>query len=538
MATRRPTKAAAKRLAKKPAAKKPAAKKPAAKKPATKKQATKKPAKKQAMKKPAAKQAVAKKPGAARAKSLTWSTPAELGAAWNAAGRAYHTQLNALLARLYGGEDVEINLKDPRTKQDGDAVVAEIIAMNAAGEGKRARELFDPAYAPVFSWIEATEKQLGFVTIMGPDEVLVYHGTPWEADGLAYQLSGTKVTPLPGIRGFTRSRNRDHLIVARDAGLAVYDAREGVAALWRAPLAEVPWPPMSIFMPRGLTAEQAAAWSIDDTRLDLESLQVSDDGMRIVASCYRQGILLASRHPGEPAWQLLSPDARPPYGSDDPEEVPSAGDMTHVAISRDGTRLAWGSQDTPHFTAEITASGEPVWYATVGNLSEYPHNACFSDDGRHVALNSCHFYNGATVAFTWDGNRGKTLAAYDDHEEAPAIDGNLRVYASCWLPPDVISAIATEPHTEGAFALAGSGILRISTPTGQLFVVQGFGSSASSIDFDPESRRLAIGGYSGMVHLYDPFEAEHPGRIDGVRPRRELARWCFWDRLPNGPIRW
>ena len=58
------------------------------------------------------------------------------------------------------------------------------------------------------------------------------------------------------------------------------------------------------------------------------------------------------------------------------------------------------------------------------------------------------------------------------------------------------------------------------------------------MDFCPESRRFALAGYSGFVHLYDPYEEEHPGRIDGVRARREVARWAFWPRLPNGPIRW
>jgi hypothetical protein len=181
----------------------------------------------------------------------------------------------------------------------------------------------------------------------------------------------------------------------------------------------------------------------------------------------------------------------------------------------------------------------PAWYATVGNLSEYPHYAAFSDDGRHVALNSCHFYNGATVAFDWEGNRGKDLPAYDVSPEAPAIEGSLRVYAGCWLPRDVLDATMGGPvESPGAFALAGSGILRVVTISGQLAIVQGFGSSASSLDFCPESRRLAIGGYSGYVHLYDPYQEELPGRIDGVRARRELARWAFWPELPNGPIRW
>jgi hypothetical protein len=175
----------------------------------------------------------------------------------------------------------------------------------------------------------------------------------------------------------------------------------------------------------------------------------------------------------------------------------------------------------------------------VGSLIDYPHNACFSDDGRYAALNSCHFYNGATIVFAWEGRRGVILAPYEEHEEAPCIDRDLAVYASCWLDRSVLLSIPeVAAEEDGLFALAGSGILRGCTPRGALAFAQGFGSSASSIDFCPESRRLAIGSYSGFVHLYDPWQEELPGRIDGFRARREIARWLMWDGLPNGPLRW
>ncbi|MEZ4252438.1 MAG: hypothetical protein R3B99_29860 [Polyangiales bacterium] len=266
-------------------------------------------------------------------------------------------------------------------------------------------------------------------------------------------------------------------------------------------------------------------------------MQVSDDGMRVVVSCYRQGILLGSRHLGEPDWTLLWPDARPPYSTRD--DAPSAGDMTHVAISRDGTKVAFGCQDAGHFVAEIDAIGEPVWYATAGYLSEYPHYACFSDDGRYVAFNSCHFYHGATVCFDLEGHRGVELDAYEESEEAPCIDGQLRVYAGCWLDRGFVESVAgKDAKSSGAFLLAGAGILRVIATNGALGAVQGFGSSASSVDFDPETRRIALASYAGFVHVYASDEEELPGRIDGVRPRRELYRWLTWEQLPNGPIRW
>ncbi len=467
----------------------------------------------------------------------TFESRDELAAAWNEAGREYFSEYSARLSRYYGTGDqnVDLDMNDPRPESMGDQVMRAVIELQAAR--KRPRDIFDPAYVPLFSWIKKSERSLNFVTILGRDEVLVRRGSAWQDDATTFHLRGDEATPLTDIRGVHRSRNRDYLVLARNAGLEIRDARAGIAGLSGPPIAMLPWPDRDIFRPRGLA--YAAAWEPIEDPLAIEQLGVSDDGMRIVVNCYGQGILLASRHRGERPWTLLWPDARAPYQSGDDDYVPDAGDMTHVAISRDGTRLAFGCQDTGHFLAEIDRAGEPQWYATVGNLSEYPHYACFSDDGRYVALNSCHFYNGATISFAWDGNRGVNLDAYEEHPQAPCIDDGLRVYAACAVDRAVTKAVGHNiADSGGGFLLAGAGLLKLCDPTGAIGFAQGFGSSAGSIDFCPETRQLALSSYSGFVHLYDPYQDELPGRIDGYRPRRELARWLMWEHLPAGPLRW
>lgn len=468
----------------------------------------------------------------------------ELSRTWNQAGRAYYGEYSARLAKFYGEGDREVDLalKDPRDEVLGDRVMRAVIDLAAQGKWQRARELFDPAYAPLMGWIQQSKANFGFVTILGPDELLVRRGSAWQKEGTTFHLRGGEASPIDDVRGVSRSRSRDFLVLARSKGLEIRDARAGIEGLRGPAVATLPWPSMDVFRPRGISEAAAAAWEAPGDWLKVEQLAVSDDGKRVVVSCYRQGILLASLHAGEAPWTLLWPDPREPYrasSGDDEDAVPQAGDMTHVAISRDGRRLAWGCQDFGHFLAEVDSKGEPAWYATVGHLSEYPHYACFSDDGRYVALNSCHLYNGATIAFDWEGNRGKALDMYEQHAEAPCIDGGLRVYAACWLDRPVLSALlGREPKSDGAFLLAGNGIMRLCGAKGGLGMVQGFGASAGSIDYCPESRRLALASYSGFVHVYDPFEEELPGRIDGFRPRRELARWVLWEHLPNGPLRW
>ena len=492
-----------------------------------------------AKKAPARKAKPAKKSRAAKpVRERTYASLDELSAAWNDAGRAYFSEFSTRLTKYYSeGGDVDLAMSDPRSQGMGDQVMRAVIDLNAQGQWQRARELFDPAYSPLMGWIERNDQEMSFVAALDGDELLVRRGPPWRNDGVTFHLAGGQATPLPNITGVHRSRNGDWLVLSRAEGLEIRDARAGVASLGSPPVAALAWPSLDILRPRGISA--SAEWEAPEGPLAVEQIEISDDGMRVVVSCYRQGILLASRHRDEQPWTLLWPDARKPYSSRDEDDPPSAGDMTHVAISRDGKRLAWGNQDAGHFIAEIDQAGEPQWYATVGYLSEYPHYACFSDDGRYVALNSCHFYNGATISFDTEGNRGVELETYEQHEQAPCIDSGLRVYAACWVDRPVVDAVLDrDAGFDGAFLLAGSGIMRLCAAKGGVASVQGFGSTAGAIDFNRESRRLALSGYSGFVHVYDPYEDELPGRIDGFRPRRELTRWVMWEHLPAGPIRW
>lgn len=467
------------------------------------------------------------------------TTREALAAHWNELGRAHFRDACERITRHYLGErGVDLALRDPRSPALGHAVMREVLAMRAEGRQHAIRATFDPAYAPLLPWFERTNRALDFVTLLGPDELLVRRGSPWQSDAVMLHLRGGEARELEGVVGACRSRNRDHLILARTSGLELRDARAGLDA---PPIATLAWPHLSIFRPRGLDPD--VAW-VDDGRIErlaLERLEVSDDGRRVVVSCYRQGILLASLHEGETPWTLLWPDARAPYAHDsDPAEL-TAGDMTHVAISRDGRRVAFGSQDAGHFVAELDAAGQPQWYATVGHLSEYPHDACFSADGRYLALNSCHFYSGATVCFDLEGHRGLTLEQYEVHPAAPCIDPHLRVYASCWLDRTFVETIVgadAAPEMHGLFLLAGAGLFRIVSTTGAVVAAQSFGSSASSVDFCPETRRIALASYSGVVHVYASDEPELDGRIDGFRARRELYRWLTWEQLPGGPLRW
>lgn len=201
----------------------------------------------------------------------------------------------------------------------------------------------------------------------------------------------------------------------------------------------------------------------------------------------------------------------------------------HCALSPDGRAVATGSQCSDHCIDVIDVGGTVARAAVLRPRSEYPHNACFSDDGRIVALNACHFYSGESfVASVPDESQDENLDLSD--KNAPTINGYLRVYASTWLPA---STLGTEP---GGFVLCGSGIMTCVTATGRVLFEQEFGSSAGAVDYSPKTQQLIVSSYSGFVHIYDIASLEQEGRVIGFKPRRERYRWVLWKG--HDPFRW
>ena len=104
----------------------------------------------------------------------------DLASKWNEMGRAYHGEISRRLEKFYGGEEVDLNVSDPRTPEQGAQVLEAVKKLHAAG--KNAREHFDPAYAPFLPVIEEFAMNLPFVTLLGPEELLVRRGPAWQTE--------------------------------------------------------------------------------------------------------------------------------------------------------------------------------------------------------------------------------------------------------------------------------------------------------------------------------------------------------------------
>src|SRR4029079_278075 len=108
------------------------------------------------------------------------------------------------------------------------------------------------------------DRDLSFVAILGPDELLVQRGAAWQRDGIAFHLRGDTATPVEDVFGIHRSRNRDHLVLARAAGLEIRDARAGLAG---SPITTIAWPSLEILRPPGIS--DTAEWERPEGRLSV-----------------------------------------------------------------------------------------------------------------------------------------------------------------------------------------------------------------------------------------------------------------------------
>lgn len=425
---------------------------------------------------------------------------------WNRLGRDYIVRLNRLIADAHNGSETGNAPEEPRTTALAQTIVAAVEAEDRAGRWRPDQPIADRAHAPFIDLLDGVGQNLNCICILGPDEFLVRPGTAYQPRP-ALHLRGGTVTERPDILAAAMARHHDLLLLVGEAGFAV---RPG---LDQPPVRLLPWP--EGVRPRAL-----------------DNVAISDDGATILFVENETAVWLGQAEGDEARWTRVFPSAAflaEHQYDDDPEaeDIPWSDSMMHGALSPDGQFLAYGSQCYGHFIDRINGVGRVRRWATISGASEYPHFACFSDDSAYAALNSCHFYHGATVGVRLADL--KENAASDEAQDADAtlIDGRLRVYAATWLPGG---------SDANGFALAGAGYLDIVSATGDVRHTVNFGSSASSIDYCPKTGLLAVASYSGFLHIYDPARIAAEGTVIGYRPIHERYRWVLWrDRTP---FRW
>lgn len=443
---------------------------------------------------------------------------------WNEPGRLLAADVQKQLGRFHRGEIEDVKLpSDPRDESLAQQVLDAVLKLNEEDRWSEARQWFTPAHEPLIPWMN--NQELPFVVALGGDEALFRRGSTYQ-EGHLWHVSGDNLTPLPDQFAAAISPDRRMLAVADAEGIRVHQG-------WNGPLvAQFPWPQADLMVPDWVPSSLKDQYKVEPPVTSLEHLSVTNSGT-LIAIATSSGILVGNAQGERSYWHLALPRHEEPdewvlEELQNEEPIGFHGDMVHLALSGDGKFLGCGAQDDGHYLFSIKPDGKTSVWAKLGHRSEYPHNACFSDDGTHAAFNSCHFYHGATIAAEIQSVREVTTEPYEEDIRTPVINNYLRVYASTWLPETAL------PSKKGAFALAGASILTIATPTGEVQSELIFGSSGSGIDYCPATQTLVLSSYSGFLHFLNPSEIDPSGM--GWKPPRERKRWCFLKGLP--PFQW
>jgi hypothetical protein len=396
--------------------------------------------------------------------------------------------------------------EDPRTVNQARAIITSVEAEDRAGRWRANSPVADRAHRPFIDMLYCVGQNLSCICILGADEFLVRLGTAL-LPGPALHLRGGQVVERHDILAAAITRSHDLLLLVRQQGFSISRRLDDQ------PIVHFPWP-------EGVTPGA------------LDIVQISEDGCT-VAFVEREecAVWLGQAAGTGMVWTCVYPSAsflaENKTPDDDSEEFGWGDSMMHCGLSPDGQFIAYGSQCYGHFIDRIDGIGIVHRWAKIGSRRDNAHYACFSDDSAFTALNSCHFYRGATVGARLASIEGVEMPDYEEDERTNLIDDCLRVYAATWLPMG--------PEKDG-FALAGAGYLDIVSTGGDVRSLIYFGSSASAIDYCPKTGVLAVGSCSGLLHLYDPTRLAEAGTAIGYRPIHECYRWVLW--RDRAPFRW
>jgi hypothetical protein len=433
---------------------------------------------------------------------------------WQSKALGYAQAVNAYVARgmREGWDAVGDEPQDEADAGLAQAAIKAVVEANRAGQTEQLREQWPPMHHLLMPLLKDNGQNISAVFVLEDGSFVARIGAPYEL-GRVIQVRDDQVQTIEGFSHMGRSPDRRYFAYAREEGIEITEGWLGLrTSLCR-------WPTGLEGVPEGFAVNPLQEKPTPTKLIPLtdgqRALLVSSDGIWVLSAKEAVRLLPTTESMKEHfEWsQQEYPD----------DELTMDLSMEHGEVSPDGCWIAAGGQDSKHliFDAQLQLQGN------IGHASEYPHYALFSSDSQMAIFNSCHFYNGETIAVQMR-DLPLTTNAYDEHEKTPTLESGARVYA----------AVHRTTEHGGQFIIGdASGYLRAFDHAGQSLWQHHLGSSFSAIDVSTDGKTLYAATYAGFISIMT-LDAGHqrPCQI-GNGNHFEQRRWLFWKKQPQ-PLIW
>ncbi|MDL2284272.1 WD40 repeat domain-containing protein [Oxalobacter sp. OttesenSCG-928-P03] len=438
-------------------------------------------------------------------------TESEQQKEWKEKTLAYAKAINDYVAR--GIKDGWDNVGDEPSSSGREHLVPDLLIVlreaNRLGRTDEFREYWPPAHEPFAFMLDENGQSIPMLSLLPDGSILARIGAPYET-GRVVRIQGTVIEDVPGVEFFGCCPNKRYFAVAGKKGIAVTDGWQGKE------VAFCPWPIGTEDIPEGYKVDPLKSRA-DPTRLvpfpdGKRVLSVSEDGIFVLSPDGARRLQPTKEELAEYfAWSE----------KEYPEEELSVNvSMEHGAVSRDGKYIAVGAQDGRHHVFDASLN----LIAQIGPHNEYPHYALFSDDSSMLALNACHFYNGATIGVPTAMLEGLNTDYYEEKEGIILLQDGARVYAGVSRNDEFIIGDAY-------------GYIRAVSRTGEYRWQHFIGSTINAMDMSADGKKLVVSTYAGFISLIELDAGRQQPYQIGNGNHYEERRWIFWKNEP-APLTW
>jgi photosystem II stability/assembly factor-like uncharacterized protein len=285
----------------------------------------------------------------------TFDSIEQASARWIREGTAFADALNGYVRRVYDVGPNKAGHEPDETRKDmADYVREQLVALNAAGEHRKARALFPPAYEP-FDY-DGLGQGIQALAYLRDGRRVARIGVE------VFELQHDKIVKLPDVWWFGQSHDRRWVAKGIDDRIDIHDGWDG---------------------PRVRTMTVTSSPGNRDSCREINSATVAPGGEAVLIAG-DEGIYWVTERGAK---RLL------------PDEPSDNVSYPHAALSPNGRFVALGTQDTSHIVIDRKTGRRH----TFDPMSSYPHFAAFHHDRPEVVLNSCHaLYGSGTMVVDLD----------------------------------------------------------------------------------------------------------------------------------------